>query len=133
MTYAFGIPTATGFGISFFTQTTSTTSKSSGTYQSSPNDFINWFYSVLRRWRSETAFESDPDKITSHPSYKALVNNAELITPLIIDDLRVHPSLLVWVLDDTIEEKPYSDDVIGNIPQMTNAWIAWADRNERRF
>ena len=106
-----------------------TTSHSNGTYTASPSDFISAFYSVLRRWRSETAFCSDPDKITAHPSYKALVQNAHLVTDLIIDDLRVSPSLLAWVLDDAYPaDRPYSEDAIGDIVQISNAWILWAER-----
>ncbi len=106
----------------------STSSHSNGTYTSSPSDFISAFYAVLRRWRSETAFCSDPDEITAHPSYKALVQHAPLVTDLIIDDLRISPSLLVWVLDDAYPDRPYPEDAIGDIVQMSNAWISWAER-----
>jgi hypothetical protein len=103
-----------------------TSSASYGKYTSSPADFINSFYAVLRRWRSETAIYSDPDKITGHPSFSALVKNAVLVTPLIIEDLRTKPSLLVWVLDDAFTDKPYPKSSTGNIREMANAWIAWA-------
>ena len=94
-------------------------------------DFIHSFYAVLRRWKSETAFISDPDLITSHPSFVALVDNAELVTPLIIQELREHPSLLVWVLDEAFDETPYLPSDAGNIRAMSDAWIAWAARNGR--
>jgi len=116
---------------SFFGYTRQTASESHGTYHPSPVDFINSFYAVLRRWRSETAVYSNPDKITSHPSFLALVENAEMVTPLIIEELRIKPSLLVWVLDDAFSERPYPDSAIGNIAEMTNAWIAWAEANGR--
>jgi hypothetical protein len=129
VTYAFVMPSSIQYRGSFTEQRKSTASNSSGVYQPSPTDFIHSFYAVLRRWRSETAFYSDPDKITSHPSFLDMVRNAKLITPLIIDELRIRPSLLVWVLDDAYADKPYSDDVVGDIGEMTNAWISWADRN----
>lgn len=113
-------------------RSSSSTSRSGGRYQSSPADFIGSFYAVLNRWRSETAFESDPDKITAHPSFAALVNHAELVCPLIIQDLRMHPSKLVWVLDDAFPDQiPYSDNAIGDFEAMANAWIAWAENNGR--
>lgn len=92
-------------------------------------DFINSFYPVLRRWRSETSFLSDPDEITGHPSFRALVDNARLVLPLIIDELRAEPSTLVWVLDEAMDDSPYRADAIGNIRAMSEAWIAWAERN----
>jgi hypothetical protein len=88
------------------------------------------FYAVLRRWRTETAFLSDPDKVTTHPSFLALVRHADIATSLIIDELRQQPSLLVWVLDDAFSsDRPYGEADVGDIEAMTNAWIAWAERD----
>lgn len=58
-----------------------------------------------------------------------MVENASLIMPLIIDELRVNPSILVWVLDEAYPDRPYDENVAGDITQMSNAWIAWAERN----
>lgn len=109
----------------------SSSSYSAGTYKSSPTDFIGSFYAVLRRWKSETAFLSDPEEITAHPSFAALVGNAKLVLPLILDELRRSPSQLVWVLDDAIGERPYPTEASGDITAMTEAWIAWGERNGR--
>mgnify|MGYP003125001977 CR=1 FL=1 len=107
----------------------SSSSKSSGKYTQSHRDFVRAFYAVLRRWQSETAFVSDPDAKTRHKSFEALVGLAEHVTPLIISELQQEPSLLVWVLEDAFGERPYSDDQVGDIEAMSNAWIAWAERN----
>lgn len=114
-----------------FWTSTPTTSQACGRYRPSPSDFINSFYAVLKRWQSETAFSSDPDEITSHPSYRVLVENAEIVTPLIIESLRDRPSRLVWVLDDAFDETPYGPSDIGNLVAMTDAWVSWAERNGR--
>jgi hypothetical protein len=124
---------STGKAGRFIANRKAVASRSYGKYTPSSIDFIHSFYAVLRRWKSETAFFSDPEKITSHPSYQALVKNAGLVLNLIIDELRVEPSLLVWVLDDAFPDRPYSDDAVGDINEMTNAWIAWADRNGRQI
>lgn len=113
----------------FYRGTRATSSRSRRRYRPTPFDFINSFYAVLNRWQSETAFLSDPEKITAHPSFKALVENAPLVAPLIIDELKSQPSLLVWVLDDAFEDKPYPESEMGNIRAMSEAWIAWAERN----
>lgn len=110
----------------------SSASKSRGRYARTPSDFISSFYAVLNRWRSETAFLSDPDQITAHPSFAALVEHADLVCPLIIQELRMAPSKLVWVLDDAFpNDIPYSSDGIGDFEAMANAWIAWAENNGR--
>ena len=114
-------------------RTTQSSSQSTGRYQPSEDDFIKSFYAVLRRWQSETAFISDPDEITSHPSFEALVTNAKIVAPLIFSELYRGPSYLVWVLDDAFGIRPYSDGEVGNIEAMTNAWIAWGERNGREI
>lgn len=110
----------------------SSASKSAGRYGRSSTDFIRSFYAVLNRWRSETAFLSDPDQITAHPSFSALVAHADLVCPLIIQELRMAPSKLVWVLDDAFpNESPYGSAAIGDFEAMANGWIAWAENNGR--
>jgi hypothetical protein len=132
MTYAQRLASTAKPSKSFIMNRKSTASVSPGKYYPSPTDFINSFYAVLRRWRIETSIYSDPDKITSHPSFSAMVQNAELVTPLIIEELRIRPSLLVWVLDDAFHsDKPYPKSDVGNIKEMTNAWIAWAEHHGR--
>lgn len=122
--------TSDGFGRRFQNSNASS-SRSSGRYAPTPTDFIRSFYAVLRRWQSETAFLSDPDKITAHPSFQALVDNAQTVLPLIIAELRIRPSMLVWVLDDALNDTPYSQADVGDIVVMSNAWVGWAERNGR--
>jgi len=125
------MPTSLGGGGNYRVPSHYSASSSYGIYHASPEDFIASFYAVLRRWQSETTFLSDPNEITGRPSFAALVSHAELVTPLIIEELRSRPSLLVWVLDDAFDDHPYRKEDTGDIEAMTNAWIAWAERNGR--
>ena len=106
-----------------------TSCTTAGRYVRSRTDFISRFYSLLRQWNSETAFSSDPDEITANRSYQELIALGANITPLVVDELRRGPSVLVWLLDDMYNIQPYSSDETGNISAMSNAWIAWAVRN----
>lgn len=106
-----------------------TTSASAARYAPSVADFWDSFYPVLNRWKSETALLSDPERITAHPSFRAIVENAGETLPLIIDELRKGPSLLVWALEDAFGERPYGPGDAGDICKMTEAWIAWAETN----
>ena len=110
---------------------TSSSSRASGVYKRTPYDFINSFFAVLHRWRQETAFESNADVITSHVSYRALVENADAVTPLIVEELRRNPSKLVWVLEDAFKITPYDPENAGDIEAMSESWIAWAEKNGR--
>jgi hypothetical protein len=129
MTFAQMMPTATVGGRSYFQPGGFTVSAAPVHYRRSPADFVASFYAILRRWQSETAFVSDPNLITSHPSYRALVSGAPDVVELIIAELRRGPSLLVWVLEDALNERPFADSSVGNIAEMTEGWIAWAERN----
>ena len=106
--------------------------RSYGHYQARPMDFLGSFQAVLERWMDETAFCSNPSDITSHPSYRALVQNAQVAAPLILAELRKGPSPLVWVLDDAFpSERPYAYDKVGDLEEMTQAWLAWGDQRGR--
>jgi hypothetical protein len=131
MSYSLALPSNIGAGGYYTHRRTPSPSPSSGHYSPSAIDFVNFFYAVLNRWKSETAFYSNPDQITSHQSFRDLVENVDTITPLVIDELKKGPSLLVWVLEEGTGEKPYAESSSGNIKEMTNAWIAWAERNGR--
>ena len=105
------------------------TSPSGWTYPISGAGYVDVFYADLNRWKSETAFLSDPDKITSHPSFQNIIKNVPFVLPLIIQELKNGPTLLVWALDDALDEMPYAECDRGNIKAMCEGWIAWAEAN----
>lgn len=106
-------------------------SRSAGRYVPSPIDFIGSYYGVVNRWRSETAFSSDPAELFGHPSFQALVDNVEIALPLIMSDLKTAPSNLVFVLEKAFGVTPYAEANAGDLRAMTDAWLAWGERNER--
>ena len=61
--YAQCLPSTTKSDQSFFVGRRPTQSRAYGRYTASSIDFVSSFYAVLRRWKSETAIISDPDKI----------------------------------------------------------------------
>lgn len=101
-----------------------------GHYTSSRMDFIARFYQCLQQWHSETVYESDLDAILAHPSYRRIVDLGFHAVPLIVDHLKVQPSLLVFALEDITGERPFSSDLQGDISGMTDAWVLWADRED---
>jgi len=57
-----------------------------------------------------------------------MVAHAEDVRPLIIEDLRTSPSMLVWVLDDEfLNEVAYPASAVGDLAAMASGWIAWAE------
>jgi hypothetical protein len=130
MNFRQAVPSTIGTN-EYFIARRPTSSGSSSRYKPSSLDFVKSFYAVLDRWQKETAFDSDPNEITKHQSFRAMVNNAALVLPLIIDELRTKPSLLVLVLDEALKIRPYPTAAAGNVPEMARSWIEWAERNGR--
>lgn len=98
-------------------------------YTPRADDFVSSFFAVLNRWKSETRFLSDPEKITAHPSYLALVENAQKIIPLIRMELSREPSHLIWVLEDYFQIEPYAPGDEGDVRKQSNRWLAYLDAN----
>ena len=102
----------------------STSTESRSIYVSKKDDFRGSFFAVLCRWHNETEFISNPDVVTDHPSFYAIVENASLVLDLIKDELASGNFNLVWVLEDYYEMTPYAPDDAGNMRQMADRWIA---------
>lgn len=87
-------------------------------------DYVDDFYLLLSEWREETEFCSSLSEIVEHSSFKNIIKLGRKIVPLIIEEIKNEPSLLVLTLprimagEDPVDEKDW-----GNIPAMTKAWI----------
>ena len=99
-------------------------------YTASYADFITDFYRYLQKWRSETMFESNLDTITHHPSYRSIVAMGGRALPLIVGELRIAPSLLVYALEDITGERPYAPNIQGDIRAMSDHWVLWSERED---
>lgn len=107
----------------YFARNTNT--KSRGVYHPKADDFVGSFFAILNRWRSETRFLSDSSEIADHPSFKALVENAEKVIPLIKMELSREPSLLIWVLEDHFGMNPYTPGDEGNVAKQSDRWLTF--------
>lgn len=99
-----------------------------GSYKSSYADFVTAFHDHLQKWKSETVFESNLDNIVSHPDYQAITRLGARVVPLILNELRTEPSLLVFMLEDITGEKPYATNIQGDIRAMSDHWVLWMER-----
>ena len=100
-----------------------------GHYDATSSDDVEVFYSALQKWKSETYFLSSPSEILSHPSIKVIVKLGSAALPLVLDEIKYRPSILVGVLEEICGEVPYSAHDSGNIRRICEAWIAWGERN----
>ena len=105
-------------------------SKPIGKYKPTGKGYIHSFHAVYSRWKSETRFESNPKNIISHTSFEVMVRMAREIpeiVSIIIQELRLEPSMLVWVLDKALGDSPYSAEDFGDIRKMSEAWVHRAE------
>lgn len=119
---------ATGIGFYRDLSLCATSAPSRGSYSPSHQDYVDIFYSSLRKWESETFHVSSIPEIVEHPAFLNIVEMGELAIPLIVQELENKPSVLLFALNKIVGAAPYLDADRGNIKAMTNAWLAWARR-----
>jgi hypothetical protein len=67
----------------------------------------------------------------SHPAFIEIVLMGHRVVPLIIEELKKRPDLLVGALPRITSENPVSTSDRGNIYAMALAWIEWYRRKGR--
>jgi hypothetical protein len=103
-----------------------------GRYAAHAEDYVGRFYRLLRKWRAETAFLSSTTEMYSHPAFIEIVLMGNKVVPLIVQELRKRPDLLVGALSRITSENPVSANDRGNVYAMAAAWIEWFNRHKGR-
>lgn len=86
-------------------------------------------FSMLKSvWENDTIFSSSISEITNHPAYYAVIKLGREIIPLIIQDLQTTNNHWFYALEILTGENPIRPEHRGNIEQMKNDWIDWANR-----
>lgn len=86
---------------------------------------VDRFRELAAKWRHDTVFTSSISERLRHPSYKQILAMGQAALPLILEDLeRTH---FYWfpVLAAITQESPVPPHDIGNVRQMTEAWLDW--------
>jgi hypothetical protein len=86
------------------------------------------FAKQYAQWLEDSEFDSLPDQMKAHESYKAIVAMGERILPVIAAELRKRPSFLFLALEEITGEDPVPDDAEGNLHATIDAWTAWLRR-----
>lgn len=86
------------------------------------------FESAVAEWLEESEFDSLPDDMKDHESFKAIVQDGVQIVPLIAAHLRRSPSFLFLALEEIFEEDPVPEDAYGNLQTTVSAWLQWLQR-----
>ena len=100
-----------------------------GRYQPTKGDFVSNFYRLLRRWRFATLTESSIDRAIANEAFQGIVGLGEVALPLIVEELRTRPDLLVAAMLLITGENPVPFSSRGDMSAMATAWIDWYERN----
>lgn len=86
------------------------------------------FGSLARQWREDTQWLSSTTEMAMHPAYQAIIGMGAEALPMIIADLREHSGHWYWALKAISNEDPVPPMNRGNIRQMREAWLNWAEQ-----
>ena len=88
-------------------------------------DVEETFYELAETWRSDTRFLSATDDIVLHPAYQSIIGMGREVIPLLLRELQRKPSHWFWALRSISREDPVRPEDVGNIRNMTDAWLKW--------
>ncbi len=85
------------------------------------NDDRTLFYSYFEKWKEDTKFLSSVAAITSHDSFKAIVDMGGNAVPYILEEIERKPSNLVWALNAIFHNKIGKGNTVSEACKL---WIA---------
>jgi hypothetical protein len=88
------------------------------------------FRRLESQWKADTQFLSDPSKIMAHPAMRAIIALGDDVVPIILRDLQVKSSLLVWALPEITGNDicpPRIEDGFRkwDVNAQIKAWLQW--------
>lgn len=86
------------------------------------------FKKLYDQWLQDSLFDSLPERMTRHDSYKAILAQGERVVPLIAAELRKEPSFLFLALEDITQSDPVPVEARGNLKATVAAWLSWLRR-----
>lgn len=89
--------------------------------------FSRW----LNAWYEETQYSSSLTDIVSNENYHRILKLGEDAIPLILEELKIDPSIhLLSALTLIAEEDPVPDEYKGDIRKMAEFWLEWGNKHE---
>ena len=91
----------------------------------SGEDELERFQNLAKRWKQETAHQSNVAKRSLHPAYQEIIGMGERAVPLLLAELKREPDDWFWALRAITGATPVPAESCGNISAMTAAWLQW--------
>jgi hypothetical protein len=86
------------------------------------------FDTALARWEDDMAFDSLPDEMKEHESFREVIQQGKQVVPLIAAHLRRSPSFLFLALEEIFGEDPVPEEAYGNLKATVSSWLQWLQR-----
>jgi hypothetical protein len=90
------------------------------------------FQKLLFNWKEETVFSSSTSDITSHEAYLGIIGLGRTVVPLIIREMEKEGGHWFVALKAITGENPVPQEHWGDLPRMTEDWLAWGRRKGHR-
>ena len=87
------------------------------------------FKNLEEEWREQTMFYSSTQDIIMARPYQRIIGHGKEALPHIFASLRREPAHWFHALEMITGEDPVLDEDRGNITNMREAWLEWADEN----
>jgi len=84
------------------------------------------FERLVTEWRQETRFLSSITEMAISPPYQKIIGLGPAVLPFLFQQLRERPDHWFWALKAITREDPVPEESRGNLSQMTEAWLHWA-------
>ena len=90
---------------------------------------LDEFAEAKNRWYMDTMdIRTDPSE---HPDFRRIVGMGEAAIPLILEELRVRPSLLYVALEAITGENPVAETGSDSLEDISLIWQRWGEQNRR--
>lgn len=89
-------------------------------------ELVRRFQQLAREWKDAKVFLSSGTEIALHPAYQQIIGMGKEAIPLILEELQRDEDHWFWALKAITGEDPVPAGDRGNLPRMTEAWLAWA-------
>ena len=84
------------------------------------------FEQLARQWKGESRFMSSATDMAMLASYQRIIGLGPAVLPLIFRELEREPDHWFWARAAITGENPIPPESRGNVPEMAQAWLAWA-------
>jgi hypothetical protein len=86
------------------------------------------FSRLASEWKAATRLLGNVTRKAQHPAYQQIIAMGPPAVPLMLEDLRQHPSTdWFWALTTITGENPITEEMAGDTGAMTEAWIRWGE------